>query len=186
MPLNLRAARMRPLWSAAVFVTALLLGACEREPQPPAVVRIAPNTVTAEIIDSGVYRVSGVTTGYAAGGTAAGKVGIHEKEELISASTTLRAEKGATFGYRYRIVGNYDGPAEGLEMRAIHPVLRGPDGRLSTTSTAGKLVVFVRGKAEDAVLYTLDQDFEVVPGEWTLEILLNRQVLLSRTFTLTQ
>src|SRR5688572_4186887 len=113
---------------------ALLLCACtERAPDQPALVRIAANTVTAEIIDSGVYRIVGQTQDYRAGGTAAGKVSAHEKEELISAETTLRAEKGVTFGYRYRVAGNYEGVATGLEIRAIHPPLRGPDSRLSTT-----------------------------------------------------
>jgi hypothetical protein len=45
-------------------------------------------------------------------------------------------------------------------------------------------VCFKDGKAEDFVIYSLEENIEVLPGQWILQVRKDHEVLLSRSFTL--
>jgi hypothetical protein len=69
-------------------------------------------------------------------------------------------------------------------MRIIHPPMRGPDGQERAESIIPMDVCFEDGKAEDFLIYGLEEEFEVLPGQWILQVRHNGEVLLSRSFTL--
>ncbi len=172
-----------------VSLALLTVGACDKtetSPQASYLIAIDPTKISSRITEHGTYRVVGEERIRSAPDTAAGAVGSIGEIELLSRTQSLPAVRGATFGFRYSLTGPYHGRAEGFEMRALHPALRLPNGVVSTMSTAAKSVVFQHGVANQFVLYTLDNEFELTPGQWTLQILHKRDVILSRTFTLTQ
>jgi Domain of unknown function (DUF3859) len=117
--------------------------------------------------------------------TAAGKVAAHDSSRHVETTTTLKARRGVTFGFKYQVRGLDDGQHEGFAMRAVHPAMIGPSGRASTVSEAPVVLFSDGGVAEDDLFYILSKDFEVLPGEWRLEVLYRGQVVVSKTFTLT-
>lgn len=147
---------------------------------------VVADKLSSEMVEFGTYKVSGNVEYRAAGRTAAGKIGDHESEELVLSTTVLRAELGAAFGFVYEIRGPYDGEAKGFEIRAIHPALRRPDGRLNSTSTAEVPLFFEGGRVKNTLVYRLSEPYEVAPGTWTLQVLFRGRPLLSKTFTLTE
>ncbi len=147
----------------------------------------AGGLVSVEVWQEGVFETVGELQREAEPRTAAGTVSTYERIRLLRSTLSLEARKGATFGCRERVkagVARPDGPMHGVEMRVLHPPMRTPDGRVQTVSTAAIDWFFEGGVARDDVMYTLSEDFEVLPGRWTLQLLLDGQVLASREFTL--
>ena len=136
------------------------------------------------LVDEGVYEILGDTQNIAAPQTAAGKIGEHGGLNLLAATNSLIAKKGITFGYRFVLKGPYDGSVSGFEMHVVHPAMRGVDGKTHTTQTAPIEIDFEKGIAYHDIVYILSEDFEVLPGEWALEIRFQGKPVLSRRFTL--
>ena len=156
------------------------------------VLSFAPNTLAqsgpslhAEILEYGIFEVLGDRIDEETATAAAGRVSAHESSRHLETTTNLRAHRGVTFGYRYRVLGLSDGEHEGFEMRAVHPPMTGPSGRPSTISQAPTYPYSENGVASSELFYSLSKDFEVLPGEWRLEILFRGRVILSKSFTLT-
>jgi hypothetical protein len=138
----------------------------------------------AEIVEVGVYEVVGAATQRPAPGTAAGTASEHEDLRLIQVGTQVKAIRGTTFGFRYRLSDVPDGSIPGLQLRALHPSMRGPGGRVSSSSTASTEVFASGGEARGDVAYTLSEPFEVLRGDWELQLLYSGRVILSQPFKL--
>lgn len=69
-------------------------------------------------------------------------------------------------------------------MLITHPPIKGPDGLSRTTSIVPLDVCFKEGKSEEFLIYSLEEDNEVLPGLWTLQVRKDGEVLISRSFTL--
>lgn len=138
----------------------------------------------AEITEFGVYEALGEEVQLPAPRTALGVMSVHDGFKLLFSETTLEAAKGATFGFRYTIYGAPDGFIEGLESRAIHPPILGGTGPSTTQSIVETYVFSEFGEAKGIVIYSLDLPSEIRPGEWTLELLRDGQVLVSQRFLL--
>ena len=138
----------------------------------------------AEILDTGLYDVIGNVETRPAPGTAAGSATLHEDLQLIQAGTNVKAVRGKTFGFRYRLFDLPDGPVRGLELQALHPAMRGPDGRISRSSKVSTEVFVTGGEGRGDVAYTLSEPFEVLRGDWELQLLYLGSVILSKQFKL--
>lgn len=170
---------------APIAMVAALLGFLAACLASPGMARAqdAPLPFKVELIDTGIYEVGGVEV-RAAPGTASGKVATLEEIRLIQITSEVPAKLGSTFGFRYRLLGVPEGPLGSLSMRALHPPMRGPDGRVTSTSSADTEVDGVRGVGEGAVAYTLSEPFEVLRGTWELQLLYKGKPVLARTFVL--
>jgi Domain of unknown function (DUF3859) len=166
----------------AVVLT-FALAACSAPPSAvPAPSDALPYQV--EVVREGQFEVLGEPEISTAPDTAAGKVSAHTNAQLISESTTLKAERGATFGFTYLIKGVPDGELPGFEMRALHPPMTGPSGKTTTESRADTEVFGEQGVAVNDIIYVLAEPFEVLPGKWTLQLLYKGKVVVSRQFVL--
>ncbi len=139
----------------------------------------------AEISEYGLFEILGDQSDQETATAAAGRVSAHDSSRHLETTTSLKATRGVTFGFRYRILGLPDGEHEGFEMRAVHPLMTGPSGRSTTISQAPTFPFSENGMATSELFYSLSKDFEVLPGEWHLEILFRGRVVLTKTFTLT-
>jgi hypothetical protein len=117
---------------------------------------------------------------------ATGKANEHTDAELLETGAEFPARLGLSFGYRYMISapGENRCGVEGFDTRIIHPPMRGPDGRERAESIIPMDVCFKDGQADDFLIYGLEEEDEVLPGEWILQVRHNGEVLLSRSFTL--
>lgn len=142
--------------------------------------------ITAEVIEEGSFRMIGNSTTYTAPDAATWKAHMVDRAELIQNAAVFPAVKGLNFGYRYvlRSPGEERCGLGGFDMFIIHPPMQGPDGKMQTTSIIPMTVCFKDGEAEDFVIYSLEENTEVLPGQWTLQVRKDHEVVLSRSFTL--
>jgi hypothetical protein len=163
---------MRPLSIVAVLALASAVNACG---QAPKVERI-------EIVETGLYRVETARTTQAPG-AATGVQDELANVKLVSNTTTVPAQIGTKFGFRYRVVGS---PNRGSVKLTV--MVRFPGEGLRNPKTGER-------KARDVTLwtrnigavtyngYSFDEGWELVPGTWTYEISYEGRKLAEHSFT---
>jgi hypothetical protein len=147
------------------------------------------NTITAAeaaMLEEGAFRMIGEAQTYEAPLAATGKANEHTEAELLETGSQFPARLGLNFGFRYTLTspGENRCGVDGFDMRIIHPSMRGTDGKERVESIIPMEVCFKDGKADDFLIYGLEEESEVLPGEWILQVRHNDEVLLSRSYTL--
>lgn len=98
---------------------------------------------------------------------------------------TIPAARGKGFGFRFTVRGLPAGTTVRLRKVVSHPTMRRPDGSTSTGyETALELPVGHDGSVTATEGYSLDDDFELLPGPWRIEIWLGDRKLVGKTFNL--
>lgn len=104
----------------------------------------------------------------------------------LDKTRVVRLHKDLHFGYRYTIVGTPSGATVNLRMVVIYPspglLKPGTTKPIQQDITTMDRVIgenFYRG-------YTLNDDWMMVPGDWTFEIWYGDRKLSSETFSLVQ
>ena len=133
-----------------------------------------------EITDFGTYKVEPGNKRENAEGL---KTTIARRVEHLESTTTIPARIGISFGVRYKIVGEPDN-AEVTLRKVISfppPGLQPSRGKIMPQSES-KVETMIGETAAD--LYTLEDNFELVPGVWTVELWDGERKLLTQSFTL--
>jgi hypothetical protein len=138
----------------------------------------------AEVLEEGVFKPVGPQTSRRERGAATGTAHEHDALQLVESTRSLRAAQGITFGFRYRLSGLPGKEPAGFSMRALHPPMKGADGKRRTVSTAPLALEAEQGVAENDIVYTLGEPAEVLPGRWQLQLLHRGRVVLAREFEL--
>lgn len=132
----------------------------------------------AEITQSGIYELKATDSNNVAGTSRA------PDYSFVSDATTVPARKGVNFGFEYRLTG----VVRGLPVPIRHVVVF-PEGGLRDPKDAK--VVARRQYFFDATVgnlylrgYDLKEDWELVPGIWTLQVWYFEKKLAEKTFTL--
>jgi len=118
--------------------------------------------------------------------TGTGKAVSNPVVQQVKSTERIPLIKGGQMYFQYRIWPLPDHPAY-VELRRVlkHPEMSLPDGSVSTGSDyvmKGK----VRVTANQAMAYTgygLDEDYELVEGDWIFEIWYQDKKLIEQTFT---
>ena len=142
--------------------------------------------VAATMSEEGAFRMIGEAETYEAPLAATGKANEHTGAELLEIGSRFAARPGLNFGFRYELSSPGDNRCgvEGFDMRIVHPPMRGPDGQSRSESIIPMDVCFKDGQADDFLIYGLEEESEVLPGEWILQVRYHGEVLISRSFTL--
>jgi hypothetical protein len=133
-----------------------------------------------DIVDYGIYTVDREAHGRSAEGIGLSTV---RNVRLAVTTTTIPAQVGVTFGFRYKVVGRDTG--EVVQLRKVTkyppPGLRTPKGEVlrETERTLRNKIGETRFTS-----YALVDGFELVPGPWTIELWQGSVRLASQTFTL--
>ena len=134
-----------------------------------------------EVLQSGLYSAS-IARRDSAPGTPTGKASIVDSPSFYSDTSRVPAQLGIRFGFQYRLIGS----PQGREAR-LRGIWRIPDPGI-TNPVSGNTY---RESARDFTAligdtqihgYGFDQPWEIVEGEWILEIWHNERLLASRTF----
>jgi hypothetical protein len=134
-----------------------------------------------DVVDAGIYAVeTGAATPDpdAPGETIVAPV----TATLVEATTAIPGRLGLEFGFRYIVVGTPAGAEVPLDFVITYP----PPG-LADPADAEPLREsrFTRGKKIGETLYlgyAFENEWEIVPGEWTMEIWQGGEKRASRTF----
>jgi hypothetical protein len=128
-----------------------------------------------------MYGTSGVRDGVGSNGI------VHRLsrgDKVVATTTRIPACLGTRFGIMYSVVGAADGmPVDVVEVYAFpHSGLRKP-GVTSPIYDSLFEHALLPGTDGHSIWYEFDKPWELVPGEWTLEIRDGDRLLASKAFT---
>ncbi len=120
-----------------------------------------------KILDFGIY-TRDIISADKLSNVATGRINISQNFKLVQKTDTVVMKKGTTFGVRYETVGKPKGQQVKLTwvMRFPEPGLVDPKGQRFYTNE------FARDHTiggESFRAYSLDEPWELVPGEWVFE-----------------
>lgn len=115
---------------------------------------------------------SGSPTGYVTRGPAV----------FQAAATAVPLVKGVGFGFDFRIEGAPADDAVRLTTVITHPAMRKPDGKVLWHQVFENDVRGKNGTITGSLWYTLREDYELLPGDWTLAVLHHDTVLVEKRF----
>mgnify|MGYP001556736334 CR=1 FL=1 len=133
-----------------------------------------------DVVDYGIYAVDRKGTGRNSDGIGLSTV---SNERLAVKTNVVPAQIGVTFGLHYKVIG--PDPGESVDLRKVtrfpESGLRTPSGEVQheTERTLRSKVGETRFTA-----YALMDNFELVPGIWSIEIWQGSTKLASQNFTL--
>ena len=180
---------MKQALTALILSTSALAGICasaQSAVQAPAKTKASHEAkgVQAQLVDEGVYETSSSADNLTILQPTPEKTGESTGLRLVNSTNTLTAKKGLSFGFRFMLKGALNGRVSGFEMFTSHPPMRGADGVVHSSQTSPIDITFENGVARDGNIYMLSEDFEVLPGKWTMAIRYQGKTLLSRKFEL--
>ncbi|MCP3467120.1 DUF3859 domain-containing protein [Bradyrhizobium sp. CCGUVB23] len=170
----MRALRTRGyVWWTAALVLAIFSQAGSAE---------LPTVTGADIPQFGIYEARVLATDKSAGPPS----GTIDRVawQFTPSTTTVPARKGIRFGYEYRLTGEPDGALVPVRSITIFP----PGGMRNprTGEVFSRSDVTERWAIGSTVLhgYSLDDDWEAVPGTWVLQTWVGEQKVAEMEFTL--
>lgn len=102
---------------------------------------------------------------------------------LLETTDRFPARLGAAFGFDFLVCGLPPGSPEQWKSLILHPKMTPPDG---PTTTSDLSIIPLRASRarylSGALLYRFDNDYEVLPGTWTLHLVRGDSVLLRKDF----
>ncbi len=136
-----------------------------------------------EITEYGIYK-SEIEKKVATPGTPSGSVNILKDIRHVKTTTTVPAQLGANFGFRYKVIGQPDGAT--VRLRKVTIIPRPGIHNPKTGNTTVRSEYFLDRKIGETSFtnFTLEDAWEVVPGTWTFELWAGDRKLASQSFTL--
>ncbi len=101
---------------------------------------------------------------------------------FVSSSTNIALAKGIAFGFDLQIEGAPTNQPLRLTHIIKHPKMRKPNGEIVDQQTFDRDVKSVNGVITGSLWYTLREDYELLPGEWTISILSGNTILAEKKF----
>jgi hypothetical protein len=98
-------------------------------------------------------------------------------------TTTVQAEPGVRFGFIYRVVGKPTGQTLQLRKVVIYPPKGVKSPQSSTPLQSAERQIAVRIGVMEFSGYTFDDNWELVPGPWKMQLWLGDRKLAEKEFT---
>lgn len=137
----------------------------------------------AQVLEYGYYKFTGDSERLVRPSTSSGYV-TRGKAELVENTQRIPLERGRLFGFRFRVAGlEKNVGVLPVELVVVHPEMKKPDGSKSTGYRYNMDLKLVDGAVEDKAGYRINEDFEMVAGEWQFEFRFMNKTLLKQTFT---
>ena len=109
-----------------------------------------------------------------------GAVLVVSKPANLMETEVVRGRLGESFGLEYRIIGTPDGSPVRVVVMIKHPLLVNPKNGRSATVTRYDMLGSI-----GAIMYTgweFDAEWQIMPGEWTWQLVVNDNVYLEKVF----
>lgn len=135
-----------------------------------------------DLVEYGTFRKSRIQNDASAPNTITGRIHGVADAVLLERTNEVRAARGTSFGLRIKLVGTPDGAAVPCIAKCLHPTYTDPtSGRTSDTEEWTNVVPIGRATY---IGYTLDEDWEIVPGRWTIRVSVGSELKVEQSFTL--
>ena len=102
---------------------------------------------------------------------------------LIEQTDLIPIIRGIYFAFKYEIKNLPEGDVA-LDWKVIHPPIKKTDGTVSTGYSYKRTVVSTGGYTDGISGYSLDEDYEMVPGIWVFSYSYNGKLLAEQKFEL--
>jgi hypothetical protein len=106
--------------------------------------------------------------------TATGQYNIIENTTFTEKTETIPAKLKTSFGIKYIVNGEPQNQEVKLLVRLIHPPIKG--------KTKSEAEVKAKIGVERFDVYSFDEEYELVPGEWIFQIFYKKQLLVEKSF----
>ena len=176
---------MRTLCLTCLFVAAAAIGAAA---QTPTTVAPAATVSGVTVINAGTYTGASRSAPAQAGQLSPTRtVGTLDDWHFVSDSTDVDGKAGTQFGIEFRV----DGAPEGDNVTVYLTLTFPPQGirNPNTGETLHKTTIaFPNAKigARCLIGYGFDSAWEIVPGQWSLQVWYQNRMLAERIFTVSK
>lgn len=137
----------------------------------------------ATVTERGYYEFTGGSKRVARPAVSSGYV-TRGKAELVKDTQRIPLKKGRLFGFRFRVTGMKKNISVlPLELVVVHPEMKKPDGSLSKGYHYNIDLKLTDGMVEDKAGYRINEDFEMVEGDWQFEFRFMNKTLIKQNFT---
>ena len=157
--------------SLVVALSLVALSACDAQVKTPQ--RI-------QLLEFGTFKKLSSHDDVRAPGAIAGARHAVSKVALLECTTNIAARVGTSFGFRLMMLGKPSGVVAPCTAKCIHPRLTDPSSGHSseveqwdTSGLAGE---------EGYIGYTFDNNWELVPGPWTIQVFMDSKLVIEKTF----
>lgn len=143
-----------------------------------------PQTVSAKIVNFGIYKVVKTGNQYSHEESTAGYAEEGIQTTLVKSTTKIPLRKGIAFGFEWEAEGfPRDTPIK-ISYRIRHPETTKPDGTISSGFDEPFPLLLEDGKIKTGDYYQISEDWELLPGEWCLSVVYENNVLFEKVFYL--
>jgi len=104
-------------------------------------------------------------------------------ETLVSKTNSVPATVGTKFGFRYTLKPKAGAELARLTIVYVFPEMTNPETGKGFTRHVGR-VLYKFGAPAPYVIYNLEEEWEAVPGKWTLQIWEGKTKVIEKEFTL--
>jgi len=140
----------------------------------------SPSVQSAEIVEYGIYQIARTGDHILLSSTSAGAVEPASGARLITATNHVPAVVGTTFGCLFVVTGEPTGTPVTLDIIVDHPPFEKAPGQKTGTRDTVPWPYVIGQKA--GYTYTLDNDWEAVPGNWSIQIRYRGRKLAEQKF----
>jgi hypothetical protein len=164
------------------FLLTFLCSCFSFETQVQAVPRPQAQDPTATIVEFGIYEVVKKGTQHEHKESTAGYAEEGGEIVFVKTATDIPLKKGIAFGFDWEAQGLPSMPIK-IIWRVKHPRTVKPDGTVSTGFDETLRVRPKEGRIKKRTdAYILSEDWEMLPGEWSLSIVYENRVLCEKVF----
>jgi hypothetical protein len=133
-----------------------------------------------QIVEFGTFQKTKERGTMAASGSIRGQAHAVLHAVLLEQTTDIQARRGTSFGLRVSFSGNPSGATVPIIAKCFHPKVTDPaTGRSSEVEEWPGFGVTGRS---GYVGYTFDNDWELVPGQWTIKVSVGSTFRVEKTF----
>jgi hypothetical protein len=112
--------------------------------------------------------------------TAAGVIHTAAGVKVIQATDHVPRIRGTSFGYVFVIEGTTKGRRLDTTVTVLHPPIQTPGGPAATVQDSWTQPVFIGSPS--AVWWKFDNEWEMVPGKWTIKVTHGPWLLTEKSF----
>jgi hypothetical protein len=133
-----------------------------------------------QVVEFGTFQKTDERGTVAAWGSIHGQAHAVADAVLFEQTSNIHARQGTSFGLRVSVSGKPSGATVPIRAKCLHPKFTDPAaGRSSEVEEwPGTGVIGLSGYMG----YTFDNDWELVPGQWTIEVSVGSTFRVEKTF----
>jgi hypothetical protein len=133
-----------------------------------------------QVVEFGTFQKTDERGTMAASGSIQGQAHAVVDAVLLESTADIHATRGTSFGLRVSFVGDTSGVTVPIKAKCLHPLFTDPaTGRSSDVEEwPGSGVTGRTGY----VGYTFDNEWELVPGQWTIQVFVGATLKVEKTF----